>query len=41
MSGILIMNSKIQKNLRELQDIRPNPKYKEGLADVIALYKSR
>ena len=41
MSGNLIMNSKIAKNLKELQSIVPNPKYRDGLAEVISLYKSR
>ena len=41
MSGNLNMSSKIQKNIKELQSIVPNPKYKDGLAEVISLYKSR
>ena len=41
MSGNLIMSSKIAKNLKELQSIVPNPKYKDGHAEVISLYKSR
>ena len=41
MSGILIMNSKINQNIKMLQSIAANPKYQDGMDEVIALYKTR
>ena len=41
MSEIIIMNSKIKTNIKELQSISPNPKYRIEMDEVIELYKSR
>ena len=41
MFGNLIMNSKIKSNLKELQSITANPKSKQTMDEVIALYKNR
>ena len=41
MSIKIIMKSSIKKNIESLQRITPNPKFVEGMDELISLYKSR